>query len=121
MTDLSTFDLTGKVSVVTGAARAMGCKVDISTTDVSEMDHTITLFEQLDRDFVRIDFLGNVAGGVIVFGVSEEISIEDFERSTKTLITGPFLMCQEVGRRMPFSGRWLDCQYRFNRWCDIIG
>ena len=128
MTDLSMFDLSGKVSVVSGVGRgmgcamslalasagydmllgdldeeglkhtagdieSMGCKGDTSTIDVSEIDQIPTSFEQLDRNFARIDFLGNAAGGDVVFGAPEEISIEDFERSTKALITGRFLMC----------------------------
>src|SRR6476646_7134323 len=72
--------------------------------DVSDLPQIRELFRQLDTEFGRIDFLGNVAGDGIL-GVPEEISLEDVERCWRNLVLGRFCMCQEAGRRMLSAGR----------------
>ena len=67
--------------------------------DVSDPAQIREMFAQLDRDFGRIDFLGNVAGDGIL-GRPEEISLEDVERTWRNLVYGRFCCCQEAGRRM---------------------
>jgi len=62
------------------------------------------LFKQLDKEFGRIDFLGNVAGEGIL-GTPEEISLEEVERCWRNLVLGRFCMCQEAGRRMLAASR----------------
>ena len=74
------------------------------TCDVSEPEQIRAMFAQLDRDFGRIDFLGNVAGDGIL-GRPEEISLEDVERTWRNLVYGRFCCCQEAGRRMLAVGR----------------
>jgi NAD(P)-dependent dehydrogenase (short-subunit alcohol dehydrogenase family) len=71
--------------------------------DVSEPKQIRAMFAQLDRDFGRIDFLGNVAGEGIL-GRPEEISLEDVERTWRNLVYGRFCCCQEAGRRMLAAG-----------------
>jgi len=72
--------------------------------DVSDPKHIRALFEKLDREFRRIDFLGNVAGEGVL-GPPEEISVDDVERTWRNLVYGRFCMCQEAGRRMLKAGR----------------
>jgi NAD(P)-dependent dehydrogenase (short-subunit alcohol dehydrogenase family) len=72
--------------------------------DVSEPAQIRALFERVDRDFGRIDFLGNVAGDAVL-GRPEEISLDDVERSWRNLVYGRFCCCQEAGRRMLKTGR----------------
>jgi NAD(P)-dependent dehydrogenase (short-subunit alcohol dehydrogenase family) len=72
--------------------------------DVSEPQQIRRMFAQIDRDFGRIDFLGNVAGDGIL-GRPEEIPLEDVERTWRNLVFGRFCCCQEAGRRMLAAGR----------------
>ena len=62
------------------------------------------MFVRLDRDFGRIDFLGNVAGEAIL-GQPEEISLKAIEQTWRNIVFGRFCCCQEAGRRMLASGR----------------
>ena len=73
-------------------------------SDVSTPDEIRPMFEQLDREFSRIDFLANVAGEGIL-GKPEEISLADVEQCWRNLVLGRFCMCQEAGRRMLKQGR----------------
>src|SRR5437868_1384030 len=72
--------------------------------DVAVPEQIRALFAQLDREFGRIDFLGNVAGDAVL-GRPEEIALDDVERSWRALVYGRFCACQEAGRRMLAAGR----------------
>jgi NAD(P)-dependent dehydrogenase (short-subunit alcohol dehydrogenase family) len=72
--------------------------------DVSEPQQISRMFAQIDRDFGRIDFLGNVAGDGIL-GRPEEIPLEAVEQTWRNLVFGRFCCCQEAGRRMLAAGR----------------
>ena len=72
--------------------------------DVSKPEQVRELFGRLDREFGRIDFLGNVAGDALL-GKPEEISLEDVEQTWRNLVLGRFCACQEAGRRMLAQGR----------------
>jgi NAD(P)-dependent dehydrogenase (short-subunit alcohol dehydrogenase family) len=72
--------------------------------DVADPAQIRAMFERLDREFGRIDFLGNVAGEGFA-GKPEEISLEDVEKSWRSLVYGRFCACQEGGRRMLAAGR----------------
>ena len=72
--------------------------------NVSEPDQIRPMFERIDREFGRIDFLANVAGEGIL-GKPEEISLADVEQCWRNLVLGRFCMCQEAGRRMLKQGR----------------
>ena len=61
------------------------------------------LFQCLDAEFGRIDFLGNVAGEGVL-GAPEEISLEEVDRCWRNLVLGRFYMCQEASR-IPISRR----------------
>jgi NAD(P)-dependent dehydrogenase (short-subunit alcohol dehydrogenase family) len=71
--------------------------------DVAEPAQIRRFFEQLDQEFGRIDFLGNVAGDGVL-GRPEEIALDDVERTWRNLVYGRFCCCQEAGRRMLKAG-----------------
>ena len=133
------FDLSGRVALVSGAARGLGRAASIAlaeagadvlladrdavgaqqtakqiaslgwravpvTCDVSDPKQIRAMFAELDREFGRIDFLGNVAGDGIL-GRPEEIALEEIERTWRNLVYGRFCCCQEAGRRMLKQGR----------------
>ena len=72
--------------------------------DVSQPEQIRRLFAQLDREFGRIDFLGNVAGEAVL-GAPEEIPLEAIEQTWRNIVFGRFCCCQEAGRRMLAAGR----------------
>src|SRR5262245_21366267 len=66
------------------------------TCEVSDPKQVCVMMEQLDREFGRIDFLGNVAGEGVL-GRPEEISLDAIERTWRNLVYGRFCCCQEAG------------------------
>ena len=83
---------------------AMGRRAAFAANDVSEVSQVRAIFQRVDAEFGRIDFLGNVAGDGIL-GAPEEISLEDVEQVWRNLVLGRFCACQEAGRRMLAAGR----------------
>jgi len=84
--------------------RSLGRKVLVAGTNVSDPDAIAELFRQVDADFGRVDFLGNIAGDGHL-AKPEELLIEDLHRVLQSLVVGRFAMCQEAGRRMLAQGR----------------
>ncbi len=82
----------------------LGRRVTPVVCDISEPPQIRALFAQVDREYGKIDFLGNVAGEGVA-GRPEEISLEDVERAWRNLVYGRFCCCQEAGRRMLAAGR----------------
>ncbi len=72
----------------------LGRRAETVAGDVSDPVSIRTLFERLDRDYGRVDFLGNIAGEGIL-GRPEEITAEQVHRVFQNLVFGRFLMCQE--------------------------
>jgi NAD(P)-dependent dehydrogenase (short-subunit alcohol dehydrogenase family) len=103
--DLVLADLNSNGGEATAKAiRDAGRRALFVNCNVSEPEQIRALFAQLDREFARIDFLGNVAGEGVL-GRPEEIALEDVEQTWRNLVLGRFCMCQEAGRRMLAAGR----------------
>jgi NAD(P)-dependent dehydrogenase (short-subunit alcohol dehydrogenase family) len=103
--DLMLVDLNGQGLLDTAEEISqLGRRAVLVTCDVSNTDRIRELFHQLDREYGRIDFLGNVAGEGILAS-PEEISIEQVQQVIQNLVIGRFAMCQEAGRRMLKAGR----------------
>jgi NAD(P)-dependent dehydrogenase (short-subunit alcohol dehydrogenase family) len=133
------FDLSGRISLVSGAASGLGramaigfaeAGADLMLTDinlqgmqntaehigklgrravpvvcdVSAPDQVRAMFARLDREYGRIDILGNVAGEGVL-GSPEEITLEQVQKVLQNLVIGRFCCCQEAGRRMLAAGR----------------
>ena len=135
---LDIFDLTGRVSLVSGAATGMGKAMatavaeagsDVMIVDldeaglertaedikklgrkvvsvvcnVSDFSAIDNLWARLDKEFGRIDFLGNVAGN----GASEKpevMKVEMVQEVIQNLVISRFYMCQHGGKRMLKQG-----------------
>jgi len=85
------------------AIQSLGRRAEFAVCDVSRPEQIRGLFAQLDRDFGRIDFLGNVAGDARL-GAPEDIDLAAVEETWRNLVLGRFCMCQEAGRRMLAGG-----------------
>jgi len=73
-------------------------------TNVSDPVAIADLFDHVDRDFGRIDFLGNIAGDGVL-AKPEELKVSELQQVLNNLVIGRFCMCQEAGRRMLEQGR----------------
>jgi len=83
---------------------ALGRRALSICCDVSKPEQIRKMFAQLDQEFGRIDFLGNVAGEA-VRAKPEDISLDEVELTWRNLVYGRFCCCQEAGRRMLAAGR----------------
>lgn len=84
--------------------KALGRKVVSVICDVSDISAIDKLYETLDLEFNRVDFLGNVAGNAY----REDpltIDIEKVIAALQSLVIGRFYMCQQAGRRMIAQGK----------------
>ena len=84
--------------------KVMGRRAVPVVCNVSEPSAIRDLFARLDREFGRIDFLGNIAGEGFL-AKPEDIALEQVQRVFQNLVFGRFCMCQEAGRRMLAAGR----------------
>jgi len=84
--------------------REHGRLAEASECDVSDPDAIAKLFSQVDRQFGRVDFLGNIAGDGHL-ARPEDLTIADLHKVLQNLVVGRFSMCQEAGRRMLAQGR----------------
>jgi NAD(P)-dependent dehydrogenase (short-subunit alcohol dehydrogenase family) len=81
-----------------------GVRTACRHTDVSNPAAIRELFEVVDREFGRVDFLGNIAGDGVL-AQPEALTIEQLQQVLNNLVIGRFCMCQEAGRRMLAQGR----------------
>lgn len=72
--------------------------------DVTDVGQIRAIFARLDREFGRLDVLGNVAGPGFL-ARSEEIALEQMEKVVHGLVVARFYCCQEAGRRMLAAGK----------------
>ncbi len=84
--------------------KVMGRRAVPVVCNVSEPSAIRDLFARLDREFGRIDFLGNIAGEGFL-AKPEDITLDQVQRVFQNLVFGRFCMCQEAGRRMLAVGR----------------
>ncbi len=84
--------------------QALGRQTLVADTDVSDPGAIAELFQQVDAQFGRVDFLGNIAGDGHL-SQPEDLAIADLHRVLQNLVVGRFAMCQEAGRRMLAQGR----------------
>ena len=84
--------------------RGLGRRAIAFGTDVSNPDAVEELFHQVDAEFGRVDFLGNIAGDGHL-AKPEDLTIADLHRVLQNLVVGRFAMCQQAGRRMLAQGR----------------
>ncbi len=84
--------------------RSLGGKVTAVKCDVSDTAQVRAAFAGLDKEFGRIDVLGNVAGPGLG-GAPEEIDVSVLSQTLQNLVVGRFAACQEAGRRMLKQGR----------------
>lgn len=84
--------------------RTLGRRAIASACDVSDPVAIAELFRVVDREFGRVDFLGNIAGDGHL-AKPEDLSIADLHRVLQNLVVGRFAVCQEAGRRMLAQGR----------------
>jgi NAD(P)-dependent dehydrogenase (short-subunit alcohol dehydrogenase family) len=92
------------VEKTAGEIAKLGRRAVAVQCDVSKPEQIRAMFAQLDRDFGRIDFLGNVAGDAVL-GAPEDIPLEAVEQTWRNLVYGRFCCCQEAGRRMLAAGK----------------
>jgi NAD(P)-dependent dehydrogenase (short-subunit alcohol dehydrogenase family) len=83
--------------------RNLGRRATAIRCDVSDIDQIKSLYKQIDEEFGRIDFVGNVAGNGRRCK-PEDIPLEDVEAAWRSLVFGRFCSCQEAGRRMLRQG-----------------
>ena len=87
-----------------GEIRGLHRKAVVSDCDVSDPTAIAGLFQLVDREFGRVDFLGNIAGDGHL-SRPEDLTMTDLHRVLQNLVVGRFAMCQEAGRRMLAQGR----------------
>jgi gluconate 5-dehydrogenase len=99
---LADIDATGNQATAAHIAR-LGRRAISVTCDVSVPQQIRAMFERLDREYGRIDVLGNVAGEGCQVS-PEELSLEQLQAALQTLVVGRFCCCQEAGKRMLAAG-----------------
>jgi NAD(P)-dependent dehydrogenase (short-subunit alcohol dehydrogenase family) len=72
--------------------------------DVTDTAHLDQVFSRIDREFGRIDVLGNVAGEAKA-GPAEDMEFADIQKTFHNLVISRYYTCQLAGRRMLAAGR----------------
>jgi NAD(P)-dependent dehydrogenase (short-subunit alcohol dehydrogenase family) len=82
----------------------MGRRAIPVTCDVSNYEQLDRVYALIDKEFGRIDILGNVAGNGIQ-KAAEEITMEEFIAVFQSLVFGRYYSTQQAGRRMLKQGK----------------
>src|SRR5262245_38668051 len=82
---------------------ALGRRAVPATCDITKLDELDALFERLDREYGRIDILGNVYGPGAM-SQPEETPIAEIEYVLHGLVVARFRACQLAGQRMLPAG-----------------
>jgi NAD(P)-dependent dehydrogenase (short-subunit alcohol dehydrogenase family) len=103
--DLMLLDINGEGVGRTAAQIAeLGRRAVPVTCDITDLDQLDALFERLDREFGRIDILGNVYGPGAM-SRPEETPIAEVQYVLHGLVVARFRACQLAGQRMLRAGR----------------
>jgi NAD(P)-dependent dehydrogenase (short-subunit alcohol dehydrogenase family) len=86
------------------AIAGLGRRAVTAVCDMSDPAQVRELFAQVDRDFGRLDVLGNVAGDGLI-ARPEDVTLDQVAQVLQNLVVGRFCACQEAGRRMLAAGR----------------
>ena len=90
--------------ITAATVRELGRRGIAVGTDVSDPEAIREMFQQVDSEFGRVDFLGNIAGEGHL-AAPEDLTTEALVSVLNSLVIGRFTMCQEAGRRMLAQGR----------------
>lgn len=93
MTDVQPLDAQVELLVANGGS------VSALSGDVSSEAFIIELAEQITREHEAADVLINNAG-ISLICPAEETSTEQWQRVMNINLTGPFLLCREIGKQM---------------------
>jgi len=85
------------------AVRRHGAEVVDIPGDVSDESHVSALAERVRERFGRVDVLVNNAG-ISLIAPAEDTTPEQWRRILAVNLTGPFLLCRELGRMMLAAG-----------------
>ena len=96
LTDLNAETLEETASLV----RADGGVCATAVCDTGSSSDVDAAFDQLDREFGRVDVLVNNAGGNPMQGRPEEFPLHIWEQVLRTNLTGYFLNARAAGKRM---------------------
>lgn len=83
---------------------ALGGRVSALSGDISSEAFVIALAEKIAQDHIAADVLVNNAGISLICG-AEDTSIAQWQRVMDINLTGPFLLCREIGKQMLARGR----------------
>jgi NAD(P)-dependent dehydrogenase (short-subunit alcohol dehydrogenase family) len=72
--------------------------------DVTDIAHIDRVFAAVDREFGRVDILGNVAGEARM-GAAEDMALADVCATFHNLVISRYYTCQVAGRRMLAQGK----------------
>ena len=79
--------------------RQLGRKARPIAGDVTDTDHIDQVFATVDREFGRVNILGNVAGEAKA-GAAEGMTLADIRTTFHNLVISRYYTCQLAGRRM---------------------
>jgi NAD(P)-dependent dehydrogenase (short-subunit alcohol dehydrogenase family) len=82
----------------------LGRRVVPSVRNLYDYDQVRGMYEQVDREFGRIDVAFNVPGGGTL-RFPEDITVEQFAETIHHTLIWKFCSCQEAGRRMLAAGK----------------
>jgi len=103
--DLLITDLNRKgIEATASQIEGLGRRAVPVAGDITDLDHIRAMFARLDREFGKIDILGNVAGpGKLA--KPEDIPLDLMASIIHGLLIARFCCCQEAGRRMLNVGK----------------
>ncbi len=95
---------TDGLSATAASISKLGRRAHAVNCDVTSIEQIRAMFAELDREFGRLDILGNVAGpGQLA--KPEDIDLEFMANIIYGLTVARFCCCQEAGRRMLATGK----------------